>query len=102
MVTKLSLPIDNLNDQAFDIEIKRKHLDDVVLSDDAIGRIKDLFLVGTPHPGTARVDCDDYHPHTYKCVYFYNPATAVVDRLIQEIETYKSKLARIKAITRLK
>lgn len=87
------LAIDGITDKEFST-LKSEHLDQRVLSDEALTQIRDLFGVGTP--ATGYINCDEFHAHSYKCVSFANPVTGVVDRLLQEIDRYKSKFEKAK------
>lgn len=95
MEQRPNLPIDGIDVRMFNEEVKEKYLDkEGLLSDGALDKIRELFSVG--RPSTGRVCCDEYHAHSYRCIFFYNPATAVVDRLIYEVIAYKARLDEIK------
>jgi hypothetical protein len=93
MSDKPKLPIDEMTIQEFAI-LKGELLEEKVLSEETLGKIKDLFNIGSPNTGS--INCDEYHPHSYKCINYKHPTTGVVDRLIQEIDTYREKLDELK------
>ncbi len=81
------LPIEKLNVDDFN-NFKKKHLDGV-LTKEGLDKIAKLFLVGDS--STGHTDCDEAHQHHYSCVYFKNAMTGIVDRLLQEIRTYRDR-----------
>ncbi len=93
---KPELPIDTIDIEEFNRTIKNLHLDEVVLNEETLSILKGLFAVGDP--SMYRVDCDEHHGHTYPCVTFHHPATAVVDRLMTELERYKEAIDQIKKV----
>ena len=99
MTNKPELPIDKITEKEFS-EFKHSKLNQTVLSDEALKRIKELFGVGDRKTGY--ISCDEAHGHQYWCVEFYHPATGIVDRLVQEVKMYQKQLEEIKDLTRPK
>lgn len=93
MPPRPTLPIDEMSDEDFD-KFKKDCLDDYVLDNDTLKAISALFGVGKPETGS--ICCNDYHQHSYRCVYFNHPVTGIVDRLLWEINNYRNKLEKIK------
>jgi len=78
-----NLPIDFLDKEAFEL-LKRKCLDQEVLSEDTLNMIKDLYDI----PGRVTLKCTEPPPHVhdYACLEFDHPGIAVVFRLILEAQ----------------
>lgn len=97
MDEKPILPIDKIVDlYKFELEIKNKYLDKRVLDSTALRKINALFGIG--NDSTGRINCCEFHGHSYECIQFYHPATAIVDRLLNEITMYKGRLSKIEKI----
>lgn len=93
---KPQLPIDDLSIEDFD-KFKEKYLNSSKLDPEAIKKIENLFDIGAPDTG--KISCDDYHEHTYGCVYFYHPSSGVVNRLLNEIQRQKGLLKKINGLS---
>ena len=89
------LPISELTPEAFR-EIKRRFLDDEVLSNEALEEIKRLFA--TRDPGSYTIKCYEYHAHSPRCVEYHNPTTAIVARLLAEIRAYSVRMGGIERL----
>ena len=92
-MTKPKLPIEDITEEEFK-DFKDKYLDSNKLSPDAIKKIEKLFAVG--RPDTGGIFCDEMHCHSYSCVIYRSPQTGIVERLVQEIDGYKSLIKDIK------
>jgi len=90
MSEKPVLPIEQMTADEFNI-VKVQYLDSHVLSDAAVRKIEELCCVGKPE--TSSVGCDVIHRHSSLCMYYNNPITGVVDRLLLEISRYKQQVA---------
>lgn len=42
-----------------------------------------------------RVSCDEYHQHSYKCIYHETPESAVIERLLDEIQIQRKAMRRM-------
>lgn len=92
------LPIEIMTTKEFGT-FKRDYLDGARLGKEAIIEIRKLFNINTKKGnGIFHMYCDEFHPHTYKCLWYYKPISGVVERLIDEIEKYKSKVKEINEI----
>ncbi|MCR4327521.1 MAG: hypothetical protein NUV46_02990 [Nanoarchaeota archaeon] len=93
---KIKLKIEEMSVDEFNNKFKGKHLDKEVLTEEDLAEIKQQFSGSDPnltyYEKYCRVSCDTLHRHTYNCLYFPNPETGVVERLINEIERYKTKI----------
>ena len=89
------LQIEEISEKYFD-GFRKQHLDEKVLSNKALSLIKSLFDLDPRNTQTVRVSCDEQHAHSYRCFGFKDRNSAVVLRLLDEIEMYQEKLDRIK------
>jgi len=88
------LPIEGLTTQEFDV-FKKKYLDSLQLTSEALNQLEKLFAVG--REDTGHILCDDYHVHTFKCNFYIEPTVGVVDRLIGEIRVYREVVKDLQA-----
>lgn len=89
------LPIDIMSEEEFD-RIRKGRLNDNYLDELTLKLIKEMFDLNLGKSETVRVDCDEAHAHDYRCLQVYNRGSAVVLRLVEEIERYKRKLDEIR------
>lgn len=87
-------PLEEMGDSEFE-NFKRQYLDYShcefePLTEEALKQIRDVSGVGKSSMG--HISCDEAHGHGYECIYFHNPITGLVDRLLDEIENYRSVL----------
>jgi len=89
------IPLDEMSQEEF-AEFREDYLNPRKLSLEALDEIRKLFGGTSDFTGiTGRVCCDEAHLHSYACLEFYDSRTAVVTRLLDEIERYQAKLADI-------
>ena len=83
---KPNLPVRNMaeedNKKEFE-KFKKTHLDGEVLNDDNLKAIEEVC--GCRDPSIARLICEETHSHDYHCFNYEYPETAIVARLIEEI-----------------
>lgn len=88
---KHNIPIYDISSEEF--EQLRKHLNHSKLTPEAMNYIRDLYGLTPKAPGcVVRVGCDEYHGHSFKCLDFGNKESAVVLRLLNEIERQREIL----------
>jgi len=97
---KPKLPIHEISESDFNGGFKRKHLDGKFLKEEDLEAILKIFgldnrKVDNP---TGTINCNEYHLHPFKCNYYYSPEAGIVDRLLNEISNYQSKLKEIETI----
>ena len=97
-MSKLRLPIYDMSIEEFS-NFKSNYLDGEILNEEAIDKIKELFDIGKKT--TARIHCDEYHPHSFKCVRYNSPEAGIVERLINERNSYRSILDEIHNKTKI-
>jgi hypothetical protein len=91
----VKLPMDALTAREFHEQIKTKLLDKDVLDDAAIKKIKELYSLGNMTVKVANLSCDEAHSHDYKCRNYYNNHAGVVERLLEEIKSYRVSFDKI-------
>jgi len=92
-MNKPILPIDNLSLSSEEYRELRKGLEAEKLDKKTLVEIAELFGVGAPETG--RISCDEYHAHSFECIQHYHPATAIIQRLLFEIQRYQGHLSGI-------
>jgi hypothetical protein len=92
MEDKPKLPIEKLTIDEFS-EFKKKYLDNDILTLEDINEIKKLFKLSDET--TAILACDEMHGHSYRCIHYFKPRSGIVERLLGEIEHYKSAIEDI-------
>ena len=94
---KKELPIDLMSNREFE-DIRKNKLNSNYL--DGVGRtiIRRIFdlPIETSETEIVKVNCDEAHAHSYSCLSFSNRSSAVVLRLLDEIEKYQDRLDKIK------
>ncbi len=89
------LPLEEISAQHF-FEFRKKFLDLEILGNEALIQIKSQFDLDPITTKTVRTNCDEMHAHSYSCLDFDNRISAVVLRLIDEIEMYRERLDEIR------
>ena len=89
------LGIDKLREEQFRW-FRKKFLDGKVLSDEALVQMRVAFDLDRRTTETVSVDCNEAHSHNYSCLKFSNRSSAVVLRLLGEIEMYQIRLNKIR------
>lgn len=84
-----TLPVYDLSEDDFR-KFREKYLDSGRLSKKAIKEIGTLF--GT----IGDLCCNECHAHKYECIVWEHPESAIVARLINEIEDYQSLIKEIR------
>jgi len=93
-MNKPVLPIDNLRLSSEEYKRLRESLEAEKLDDKTLEEIIRLF--GVYDNSTGRICCDEAHQHrSFNCAEHYHPATAVVHRLLLEVQRYKTELSGI-------
>jgi len=87
------LPISGLSEEDF-LKFREEYLDKGNLRDEAITEIKRLFGY------TGELCCNEYHAHRYECISWQHPESAIVARLINEIEFYQELIRNIHNTTK--
>lgn len=94
------LPIHKISESNFD-DFKKKYLDKGILEKEDLESITKLFglddrSVNNP---TGAIDCDEAHQHDYSCNKYYSPEAGIVDRLLIEINEYRTRLKEIRCLS---
>ena len=90
-----NLPIERLDAEGLE-DIRRGILNVERLGAEEISTIRKLYDL-TGNNNGARLLCDEAHQHSYSCLEFDDPHSAVVRRLLDEVERYRSVLDNIKS-----
>lgn len=93
-MTGKKLDIEKITDERFG-KWKEQFLDGKVLSDQALHEIKQAFDLDPRTTETVSITCDEAHRHNWSCLDFSNRYSAVVLRLINEIEDYRARFNEI-------
>ena len=93
-MTGKKLDIEKITDEHF-AKWKEQFLDGKVLSDESLHQITQAFDLDTRTTETVIVNCNELHRHIYSCLDFRNRYSAVVLRLLNEIEDYRARFKEI-------
>ncbi len=96
-MNKKDLPIDRMSGK--ESANFRRGLDELVLTAETLREIKKAFDLNPKDTKSVRVCCNEAHAHSYKCLEFDNNYSAIVLRLLNEIENYQARLDRIREET---
>jgi len=79
------LPIVRMTDEKFG-EVRSSILDNSRLTTNQLYELKKIYGLDPNSPIAVRVSCNEAHLHGYACLEFCNRHSAVVCRLIEEVE----------------
>ncbi len=96
MQEKPVLPIDRLTNGEFGI--LKMMLEEKVLSEITLENVSKLYAIGDPSTGSP---CNEFHPHSFRCVDYYHPTVAVVHRLLNEIDRYRAIIATVNELNKV-
>lgn len=71
----------------FNLDEELNFLNNRILTEENLNEIKKIFV-----NNKCRINCDDYHAHSYKCIEFDSNEAGVICRLINEIKRLKSAI----------
>ena len=74
---------------------KSQHLNPQAISKESLLAMRIALDLGFEDSKNFRVGCDDFHVDSYKCIEFYNKNSAVLLRLIEEVERYQEFLGKL-------
>ena len=89
---KPKLPIHDISEAEFG-KFKGQYLDKVILDEEAIKKIGNLFRIGSD--AIVEIICDEAHIHPYSCLRYKSPEAGIVERLLNEVNHYRRKLKNI-------
>src|SRR3989344_5718099 len=83
------IPLDKLSSGGF--EGLRRKLNEPVLDQTVLDKIRDLTGLTHLSPTAFRVSCDEAHQHSYRCLEFEYRLAAIVERLVSEVVRYREE-----------
>jgi hypothetical protein len=97
---KPHLPVNDISEREFNVNFKKRHLDNTVLSDEDLKAIKDVFGLGDKSENSlvGYLSCDEAHQHNYRCNGYHSPEAGIVDRLLTEIRRYQRIILTVDGI----
>ena len=93
-MSKPELPIDLMDEREF-ATFKKSFLDTGRLNDEGLNLIKVNFGIKDSPNSVYYVNCDEQHQHHYECLRFKHPIAGMVERLVNEVQWYRQRMAEI-------